>query len=162
MPTFFHGWRRKIGVFTLLVACVFAAGWLRSLSFRDGVSYRSGKLSKSEIYLSRDGVSCTTVRHNREDFFDGVETVWTSDSNPGGVPGDGSSIPIDISNFKTHIQWCGFHFAYEDGWANDPDVRFEACCVPYWSIVIPLTILSAYLLLAKPRVAQPTSRSTQI
>ena len=30
MGEFFKGWRRKVGVLTLLIACVFAAGWIRS------------------------------------------------------------------------------------------------------------------------------------
>ena len=38
-------------------------------------------------------------------------------------------------------------------------VRTERWAAPYWSIVMPLTFLSAYLLLSKPRVRQPDSAS---
>ena len=31
------------------------------------------------------------------------------------------------------------------------DLTSDHCAIPYWSIVIPLTLLSAYLLLSKPR-----------
>ena len=37
-----------------------------------------------------------------------------------------------------------------------PDGTF---CVPYWSICVPLTLLSAFLLLSKPRAAKPKSDS---
>lgn len=35
MREFFQGWKRKIGVVTLLMACVLLAGWIRSQSIRD-------------------------------------------------------------------------------------------------------------------------------
>ena len=31
MMEFFRGWRRKVGVVTLAMACVFMVGWVRSL-----------------------------------------------------------------------------------------------------------------------------------
>jgi len=42
MLTFFHGWRRKMGVATLLVACVLAIGWLRSIKEFDGIYAGAG------------------------------------------------------------------------------------------------------------------------
>jgi len=35
MAEFFKGWRRKVGCVTLVMACVFTAGWFRSLSHED-------------------------------------------------------------------------------------------------------------------------------
>ena len=32
--------------------------------------------------------------------------------------------------------------------------RFELWSVPYWSLILPVTLLSAYLLLTKPRKAK--------
>jgi hypothetical protein len=37
MSDFFHGWRRKAGFVTLLMAIVFMAGWVRSMSGIDVV-----------------------------------------------------------------------------------------------------------------------------
>ena len=39
MGEFFKGWRRKVGCVTLVMACVFAAGWVRSLAIFDVVSF---------------------------------------------------------------------------------------------------------------------------
>src|SRR5262249_20240049 len=37
MSTFFHGWKRKVGVVTLLVACAFAGAWVRGVTICDSV-----------------------------------------------------------------------------------------------------------------------------
>ena len=36
----------------------------------------------------------------------------------------------------------------------------EWCRIPYWSLVLPLTLLSAWLILAKPRKAKAATGST--
>lgn len=35
MREFFRGWERKLGALTLMLACVFTAGWVRSLAMTD-------------------------------------------------------------------------------------------------------------------------------
>jgi len=47
MGDFFKPWRRKIDVVTLLMACIFMAGWVRSMSIEDSMGvylaqFRSG------------------------------------------------------------------------------------------------------------------------
>jgi len=50
MREFFRGWRRKVGVMTLLMACVFMGGWLRSLITTDSVDLPiNGKLGTDTI-----------------------------------------------------------------------------------------------------------------
>jgi len=39
MKEFFQGWRRKIGVVTLVMALVFMAGWVRSLVVEDELDF---------------------------------------------------------------------------------------------------------------------------
>lgn len=48
-----------------------------------------------------------------------------------------------------HWEWMGF----AKGECSTMFVRLWT--VPYWSIVIPLTLLSAYLLLIKPPIPKP-------
>src|SRR3954462_3489874 len=50
MREFFRGWRRKLGVATLVMACVFAAGWVRSLFHRDNIN-----LSRTAWVVSKNG-----------------------------------------------------------------------------------------------------------
>lgn len=49
-------------------------------------------------------------------------------------------------------RYCGF------GLRMDPFV----VVLPYWSLVVPLTLLSAYLLLGKPEIADHTLAPTPI
>ena len=66
--------------------------------------------------------------------------------------------------FKHHgWEWCGLGFFKGQAEADDEDESWEklemfCLSVPYWSIVTPLTLLSAYLLLSKPR--QSTAMKT--
>ena len=46
MFTFFHGWRRKAGVLTLLLACVVMGGWVRSLAITDYLRF----IDRTESY----------------------------------------------------------------------------------------------------------------
>ena len=117
MGKFFHGWRRKIGVVTLLMACMFAVGWVTSLSGR--LPSERGVSIEIELWESRIDV-----------VFNQIEFV---ESDPHNLIGT----------------W-----------------EFRRIPIPYWSIVIPLTLLSAFLLLSKPRprkraaVINPASDAT--
>jgi hypothetical protein len=102
MREFFRGWKRKAGCVTLLLACVFAAGWVRSQNSID-----SFVISDFE-FVSLNG---------RIDF--GV--LWRR-------------VSIGIGEFPEY-------HAYK--------------CVYYWSLVLPLTLLSAYLLVSKQRPPKP-------
>lgn len=42
MREFFRGWKRKVGVVTLVIACQFMVGWLRSIYYEDSVLIRTG------------------------------------------------------------------------------------------------------------------------
>jgi hypothetical protein len=101
MLEFFKGWRRKFGVLTLLMACVFAAGWVRSLIVADRINFFGaqmlswhGEIMRCVAVLVRTQIGSQTVTSAQE------TPIWT---------------------------------------------------IPYWSIVIPLTLLSAWLLLSNPK-----------
>jgi hypothetical protein len=127
MREFFHGWRWKVGVAMLVLACVFAAGWVRSLSTIDEIAMPIGRMTEL-IFVSLNG------------------RVW-----------------IDWGGRYPHLPqkplWDSVRLsdtakaATMAGGADELEHALRASLVPYWSIVIPLTLLSAYLLLSKPRVA---------
>ncbi len=155
MGEFFKGWRRKIGIVTLLMACVFMAGWVRSLAMCDVFRFPTGQHTCDDVFF----VDNTVVwRRNYEDQTEFVQKSLSWDRRP-------------ISDFHPaeedrRIPWiwrqCGFGW-YErwQGWGigkikDDP--RDTLWIIPYRVIVIPLTLLSAILLLSKPR--QFTSKKT--
>ena len=69
--------------------------------------------------------------------------------------------PTDTAYFRHQHgeyrwEWAGFRFC--KGWQTLYPIEFW--CVPYWAITIPLTLLSAWLFVAKPRKREsgPTDR----
>ena len=143
MGEFFKGWRRKTGVVTLAIACMFMAAWVRSTISGDEVTYASGATSCRIIalvdghlaWLSFDDIRPTLVPkfpywsaesfQKFDKFYNGKSKTW-------------------------NWRFCGFAV----GTAQNPG-KTTIFVVSFCSIVIPLTLLSGYLLLAKPRPAKP-------
>lgn len=58
--------------------------------------------------------------------------------------------PFRWSTAGWHARWGGFQFA--EATINPPDVgKLAIWIIPYWSLVIPLTVFSAGLILWRPR-----------
>lgn len=107
MLDFVRGWKRKVGVVTLVVACVLMAAWLRSI-YRP----RQFDLTVSTFIWSQDG----SLEFWHEYIPEGVV------------------------------------------WRGPPDVEMS-WRVPYRHFVLPLTLLSAYLILSKPPATKPQAAS---
>jgi hypothetical protein len=155
MGTYFKPWRRKIGLVTLILACVFATGWIRGLSRRDKLII-NGESTTVVVWLNNQLVS------SMSGITAGV--YWRDEGvgQPKSTSMNWSSLPILTSEqvntclsqdaaFRNSPEW-----AAEGNWER----KFVGFCffgaknrtlvfAPYWSIVIPLTLLSAWLLLAK-------------
>ena len=144
MGEFFYGWRRKVSVLTLMTALLFTIGWVRSRTIADVCSFHCGKQATGVFYSARDSfafgrysddqihsVFSLPVLH-QDTAFDFPEA---SDDDPG--------------------QWsckrCGLTFFV----GRDHNHQRLFWHVPYWSIVIPLILLSAYLLFSKQHKSNP-------
>lgn len=146
MPNYFKPLRRKIGVMTLVVACVFVAGWVRSLTEMH-VLFRLNEVD-THLLASVDGhISweriwpIPTPRQSRWVYRKNriVESEDPDDADKG----------LDI-----HWQYTGFGFDFrafsmlETAAPVPPYTQeFALWQIPYWSITFPLTLLSASLLL---------------
>jgi len=164
MSEFFKGWRWKVGVVMLGIALLFLGAWIRSLSFLDRIDLRwAPDYSATESLLSMDGCLGWIEGFEQTVPFDpGSEArassklvmrvpEWVTYNRHGRsqLPAD-SSCGSPIANWCW--RWCRFGICTEDGTlAGGSFCRMRYWLVPYWSIVIPLTLLSAYLLLARPR-----------
>lgn len=178
MREFFHCWRRKVGCLTLLMACVLAAGWVRSLVIGDQVAVAidtSGHFVTSPLvittnyFLTSNNGCIRWIRY--EIGSNGVNpasvnpsSIWTK------VPLDSPSEPFDefkdtlvhlsiagtrktfIGQHYWHWRWQWSQFDFGKGQAYG-DAPMFVWVVPYWSILIPLTVLSAFLLLTKPKTS---------
>jgi hypothetical protein len=135
MGEFFKGRRRKLGAVTLLMALVFMGGWVRSLYIMDTFAF--SRMPKELLLVSVDGVVGwqTFSKTDIGSLFD--EFRWHAQK------------PKSIDDIFNHAKslnkwrWNGFGVMQLD---NSTTLG----CIPYWSIVIPLTLLSSFLLLIKP------------
>jgi hypothetical protein len=148
MGAYFKPLRRKIGVITLVMACVMTVGWGRSQTKLDliGCSFRD-----PEVYYgvrSIDG----SLHFYRYSGYDSEDGTWIYSSCPW-VAVDASGKPFRVKPWKPKYEidwrreWGGFYF----GVSHSALRRDEDFMIPYWTVVLPLTSLSAWLLLSKPR-----------
>jgi hypothetical protein len=154
MREFFSGWRRKVGCVTLVMALLFAVAWIRGLYGLDQITVVAFRLN-CRLILKNGRIGCcidfqqtpnplpastggwTYVRHQGNAFFYPI-TMEVSDW-----------LGTDIGSAFWR-QYARFGFAFGHYQAS----RY-VCVVPYWSIVVPLTLVSAYLLLSKTRRSSP-------
>ena len=158
MWSFFHGWRRKAGVITLVMACAIMGLWVRSRFFDEVIRFRVGAHAVNDFQLLESGFSWASIwepsdapRVWMEDGMpcvntlidDGMNVQWASE------PGRGS----EARAFQ-NIQWSWSLIGYRYGiQPADPrsGIGSRVLLMPYSVSSFCLTLLSAYLLLWKPR-----------
>lgn len=148
MRDLFKPWRRKIGAATLVMACVFAAGWVRSLSTLDFIRLPRGNcavISGSQRFYVFFGSS---VMYHMQRADTGNDMVVKLFPSPHEI-----IYLYDVDSLPAPDQLG----VYRSADATQPLSRM----IPYWSLVIPLTLLSACLLLSKrrPKLNQPVSHA---
>lgn len=150
MVEFFRGWRRKIGVLMLVLACAFMAGWVRSSSLQDVVTFQSGTHA-AEYIISLNGKLV-------------LERLQTGGPSKTDLKWFTNKLPIrfgslDSPEVRWQYKWNGF------GKGEMPvdlisGTRTSLWTIPYWAITTPLTLLSIWFLLSRPR--QPNFKSPNI
>ena len=141
MYQYFRGWRRKAGCITLALACVFIVIWVRSLIVVDTLQFDSGKFIREDL---------VSVRHHLiwgRIYEEGAVTKpsWRTSPIARVVTFDGF---MELTRLNRSWRFCGFSggkFQVKKSALGESGF----CVIPYWSIVIPLTMLSAFLLLSK-------------
>lgn len=150
MREFVKGWKRKIGRVALVVISVFVVAWIRSMVCYDDMKFAHGKValgvSSMGGYL---GVfRCTFDRDLEWTFRPGIGRDLDTD------PNRGRPISPWSAGHESDWRWdCAGVHVWESHSAN---CRFEEFTISDAYIILPLTLLSAYLLLSKSRPATPT------
>ena len=131
MWSFFHGWRRKAGVVTLGLACAVYIAWMRSTVIADVIMKNPDQASSFRMLLSS---------HSRISYW-----LWRREGFRNPIYADyWETIPIDSEKPRIDPE---LRF-----WKNDAHIQLQLeLHIEYWKLVLPLTLLSAYLLLWKPR-----------
>jgi len=157
MREFFKGWRRKVGVTTLMMALVGMGGWLRSLRGVDKTSFSIGNRSLVQL-ISLDGKMA--LRRIKSELpvkeFSVDRVLLLGFQAPQGNSTGNLAISVDAKSRADEgspYRWILKRNGFEIGGVVDQQFPLQVfvVCFPYWSIVTPLTLLSAYLLLTKPR-----------
>lgn len=151
MRDFFHGWRRKAGCIALLIALTLIGAWIRSRVIVDALSWDPDQGERYFILNSPNGFE--VGRHS----------------------GIGQSIAPQFMNMKWEsLALQDFELISEapDGWETIQNCKYcgfgcrqfqltaglsllfaevVVWTFPHWACVIPLALLSAFLLRSKPR-----------
>jgi len=145
MGNYFKPWRRKIGFATLALTCCFFLDWFMSPSYWT-------------MKLVRVGQNSTIGFESSEHVF-GLFKGTYEDARDIRYPIDWSTIDIrqnpefDSENRynPSNASWrCRFHsFGIVD--IQRGDLHIAELTAPHWSAIAVLTVLSAWLLLGKPR-----------
>lgn len=151
MHAFFKSWRRKVGCVVLAMALALTAGWVRSLLVFDSVRIRPVASTTLRVESKRQ-LLCVSWAQDR---LGSTNTLpfWNWLALDPSLRG--TELPDD---YKVGAFACLVNLSDEYPLA----VILEA---PYWSVTLPLTLLSAYLILRKPRTKsrspnQPDSTGT--
>lgn len=135
---------------TLLMACALMAGWFCSFVRLDDIAIDTGGVSYGVTSIG-GGLDFYRVTYRDSTVAEGW--AWPRVMS---YP-IGTQDPMDLAPWPCHeIEWRWDFMGFHVGVANligtgQPIRRDQDCMVPYWSIILPLTLLSAYLILWKPR-----------
>lgn len=152
---YFRPWWRKLGVLTLVASCGLAAIWIRSHRASDFAHFR---ITNSTVLFFVSSRSMFFIQSVHEAFASQLTLPPTgyAVSNGGQVPTiklwpPYFSRPVSRTDYQRVLETQEWTLAIERPEALFPDMTISVWSTPDWSLAIPLTLLSAYLLLGKPR-----------
>lgn len=147
MITFFDTGRRRLGILTLTIACLLMAGWIRSLAigeiFRVSSSHRT-----YHMLFSYEGWIGWIVFHDPDVITPEAYRPFYSRAS---------------SRSESPFAWVCLHWdSKRNQFQEISGAHNPYLIVPYWFVVAPLTLLSAWLLLATPRSFIKPQPNTEI
>ncbi|MDB5343510.1 MAG: hypothetical protein JWP89_1887 [Schlesneria sp.] len=168
MYRFFHGWRRKAGGITLVMACVMMAGWVRSSVICEAFFLRTGKSSIDQFYSVRGQTWWIRLHEERgwlshTRFYQSWTYAELRNCNLEDITwrctfGCPKITLVDVpANVPEELTWRWKVGEFEVGEFPEKLIGQKSyLIVPYWSITTPLALVSAYLILWKPRKPVPS------
>lgn len=142
------GWRRKIGCVILVMACILAFGWCRTSVYTD--QFEFGIANSNHFLTSTQGYFRWTCVTKPEFMIPG----WKWHSVAYGSPGE----PLD-NTAAIAWDWRWEWLLCEIGQGRYRGSPFTALTIPCF-IAIPLTALSAWLLLTRRRESKVSEKQT--
>ncbi|MBC8116025.1 MAG: hypothetical protein H7062_16685 [Candidatus Saccharimonas sp.] len=157
MGEFFKGWRRKAGLVTLAMALLFTIALMRSYVVSDTFYVSSGQTLHQ---LTSFAGALTWTRSGGED--ETVPIQWQTNQISETFPSPWGWHGREV---KYEWQWrgAGFSigaFSYDAG-GYASWLRVDVLTISYSSLVLPLTLLSAWLILGKPQKAKTVAAAAR-
>ena len=147
MPTYFKPLRRKFGVVTLLLALAFLASWVRSMGLNDYLKIEWNSNCANVLGSTPAGIvlqfdwewddDALPIEFKRNDV---IRKKWWPSVEVSTTKVRRRTRGLTVGNTDKFLIWL--EAIYKHHWRQ---------VLPHWSIVIPLTLISAYLLVSKPR-----------
>jgi hypothetical protein len=154
MGEFFKGWRRKVGLVTLLMALAFIAATLERRNDFRGIRF-SRELDSSFLALINGHLVWLTAATIPKAEHHELPTRFFDQGKAGegrriGLPIDNSL--LDDPDLRWKWRWCGFGngVVIAGVWLCQ-FYRIRLWVMPGWAPTLSLTLLSAFLLLTKSR-----------
>lgn len=150
MREFFRGWRRKLGCVLLTISLASMGGWIRSLSLQDQIIV--ARHDSVQFFTSMNGA---LVWSRSSPYYLSASIRWSSK--------EFNKAMLD-SWYGAEVRWKWQRFGFDFGAGSYTDKssvggvftrRVELWQVPYWAVTVPLTLISSYLILGKPRKKIP-------
>ena len=148
MREFFIGWKRKVGVLTLVMACVLAMAWLTCFTNPNLINNQFDRMipfNSGGVTLFTDGNTISLVKGELVTTTMDVTQATDNSSQPPTLPESNQDASQDddqstggVSLVTVPVQLCHVNLT-------------SIVDIPFWPIVAPLTLISAFLLLTKPR-----------
>jgi hypothetical protein len=149
MWAFFRGWRRKVGCVTLVPACLLFLMYMRSRVLLDEVAIVES-IYRQECYGSVNGTlfwqsyESTLAVYTPTPYFSYGQLAFKPDG------------PFDPDNVRWRSKWTGggiveFPISLVRTGNGSGTVSSTLRYVSYWYVIVPLTALSAFLILWKPQ-----------
>ena len=159
MDEFLKSVRRKLGALTLAMACLLSADWFRSYSMNDTISIPISHTKYFQVASSNQHLIFGSVFVTPIDG-DGKERL------PLWMANEAQSTPDKDQQWRFVELDGGYSIRFQPSigmgrWgelrrtlSNQFEIVYRYVGTVYWWFVLPLTLLSAWLLLSKPRIKQ--------
>lgn len=160
MQEFFRSWKRKLGIVTLLLGSGFMAFWVRSLSITDCLMYSAGKDAIDTWYSKKSTILFVQHRLDIDKYSRAHQEIYSITAPALPTWSSDVDVYVDLSTIDWRYTFLGLGLGQKEQKVGDVSTFY---LLPYWSIVVPLTALSAWLLVGTHRVhngADATARST--
>jgi hypothetical protein len=151
---FFQG-RRRMGLVTLMMTMAFLGGWIRSPLNKDSVQFEFGT-SFVTFASNQNGLWLVTSELPGSVY---QPVILGGKSETFALPGHRYPFSSDPFGHLTRWfwvteqrwDWYGFHYGRYCDERPIGGIRLTFRIIPHWAVILPFTLISAFLLLVKPR-----------